>query len=117
MTPESKNLADQRRSQRVLLRVPIQVRWQPPGEETIVEDTATLVVNAHGALISLAMKVKAGQKIILRNWSMPHEKECRVVHVRESLLPKKEVGVAFLHPDASFWGVEFPPEDWKPYVS
>jgi hypothetical protein len=49
-----------RRSQRVLLRLPIQVRWTPPGETAISEETTTLVVNAHGALIVLAMKVKAG---------------------------------------------------------
>jgi hypothetical protein len=99
-----------------MLQISIQVRWQRPGEEAIVEDSSTLVVNAHGALISLAMRVKAGQKIVIRNWAMPREKECRVVHVRESLSPKKEVGIAFLQPDANFWGVDFPPEDWKPYT-
>jgi len=114
---DSRNPVELRRSQRVLLRVSIQVRWQPAGQDPIVEDATTQVVNAHGALILLAMKVKAGQKITVRNWAMPRDKECRVVHVRESPSPKKEVGIAFLQPDANFWGVEFPPEDWKPYAS
>ena len=117
MKEETRNPVELRRSQRVLLQVSIQVTWQPQGEQPIKEDTHTLVVNAHGALILLAMKVKAGQKMTIRNWAMPKEKECRVVHVRESLQPKKEVGIAFLQADANFWGIEFPPEDWKPYAA
>jgi hypothetical protein len=102
-----------RRSQRVLLRVPIQVRWTPPGDVAITEDTTTLVVNAHGALIVLAMKVKAGARIFVRNWALAGDKECRVVRVQDRLEGKSEVGVEFLRPDAKFWGLEFPPEDWK----
>ena len=102
-----------RRSKRVLLRLAIQVRWTPPGDTTITEDTTTLVVNAHGALISLAMKVKPGVRIFVRSRSVVEHKECRVVRVQEKHEGKSEVGVEFLRPDAKFWGLEFPPDDWK----
>ena len=104
---------EMRRSQRVLLRLPIQVRWTPPGEPAISEETTTLVVNAHGALIALAMKVKAGARIFVRNTVQAEDKECRVVRVSGRVDNKHEVGVEFLRPDAKFWGLEFPPDDWK----
>jgi hypothetical protein len=71
------------------------------------------VVNAHGALIILAMKVKPGARIFVRNSALARDKECRVVRVSGRVENKNEVGVEFLRPDAKFWGLEFPPDDWK----
>ena len=102
-----------RRSQRVLLHVPIQVRWIPQGDTAISEATFTLVVNAHGALILLAMKVKAGARVFVRNSAHAEDKECRVVRVQEKPEGKSEVGLEFLWSDPKFWGLEFPPDDWK----
>jgi hypothetical protein len=104
---------EMRRSRRVMLRLAIQVRWTPAGDSEITEDTTTLVVNAHGALISLAMKVKPGTRIFVRNRAVAEDKECRVVRVQEKHAAKSEVGVEFLRPDAKFWRLEFPPGDWK----
>jgi PilZ domain len=107
------NAIEMRRSQRVVLRLPIQVRWTPPGDTAITEETVTLVVNAHGALILLAMKVKAGARVFVRNSAATQDKECRVVRVQRKLEGKGEVGLEFLRPDPKFWGLEFPPDDWK----
>lgn len=115
LTNESRKWVESRRTQRVLLCIPILVRWQPEGEEPITEDTATIVVNAHGALIALAMRVRAGNKLILRNWGTTKEQECKVVHVREKPGGKNEVGIAFPFPKPDFWAIDFPPEDWKPF--
>jgi hypothetical protein len=106
---------DKRRTQRVQLQIQILVRAQFEGE-TLTEETKTLVVNADGALINLAMKVKPGQKLVLRNWSTAKEQDCRVVHVREKPMGKNEVGVAFPFPMPKFWGLSFPPPDWVPYL-
>jgi hypothetical protein len=73
-------------------------------------------VNAHGGLISLAMKVRPGQKLVLRNLATAKEQDCRVVHVREILGEKNQVGVAFPYAMPSFWNVQFPPPDWTPYM-
>jgi hypothetical protein len=104
-----------RRSQRVLLRIPIQVKGFPEEGIPINEDTTTVEVNAHGALIVLAMRVRPGQKLVLRNWGNAKEQECRVVHVKEIHGAKNEVGIAFSIPQAKFWNIQFPPEDWKPF--
>lgn len=99
-----------------MLRIPILVRANVPGEPPLTEDTVTLVVNAHGALISLAMKVRAGQKLVLRNWGTAKEQECRVVHVKDSPFGKNEVGISFPFANPHFWNMDFPPPDWKPLM-
>ena len=48
-----------RRSQRVVARIRVKVIRRDESEGTFSEDTHTLVVNAHGALLMLAMKVRA----------------------------------------------------------
>lgn len=120
MSPDQKkplsNPADGRRTQRVLLQIPILVRAQFAGDAPITEETTTLEVNAHGGLIALAMKVRPGQKLILKNWTTAHEQECRVVHMREKPIGKNEVGVAFPFAIPKFWNVDFPPPDWTPFL-
>jgi hypothetical protein len=101
------------RSQRVMLRLPIHVRWTPRGEPAITEDATTLVVNAHGALIVLAMRVKAGSLVFIRHSASGQDKVCRVVRVSEKPELKREVAVEFLRADAKFCGLEFPPDDGK----
>ena len=114
---ETGQTSDKRRSQRVLLQIPILVRAQFEGDTPLTEETNTLVVNADGALISLAMRVKPGQKLVLRNWSTAKEQTCRVVHVREKPIGKNEIGIAFPAPMPQFWGLAFPPPDWTSFPS
>ena len=97
-----------RRSQRVMLRIPILVRAEIKGEPPLEEDTFTMVVNAHGALIALAMKVRPGQKLDLRNWGTAKEQACRVVHVKNNPFGKNEVGIEFPFPNPHFWNLDFP---------
>ncbi len=104
---------EMRRSQRVSLRMPVVVRWTPPGQQVIVEETVTVVVNAHGALILLAMRVKAGSRIFLKSPANGMDRECRVVRVQEKLQGKHEVAIEFLRPDPKFWGLESQPDDWS----
>jgi hypothetical protein len=120
MSPEQKkplaNPADARRTQRVLLQIPILVRAQFAGDDPIKEETTTLEVNAHGGLIALAMKVRPGQKLVLKNWATANEQECRVVHIRDKPIGKNEVGVSFPYAMPKFWNVQFPPPDWTPFM-
>lgn len=105
-----------RRTQRVLLRVPIQVFASFGEHDRIMEDTATVEVNAHGARIALAMRVRPGQRIVMRNWGTGKEQEGRVVHIMQKPSGKNEVGVAFPFAAPKFWNIQFPPEDWTPYI-
>jgi hypothetical protein len=113
---DSASAADNRRTQRILLKISILVRAQFEDGLPITEDTTTLEVNAHGGLIALAMKVRPAQKLALRNWATAKEQECRVVHVREIPGGKNQVGVAFPFAMPRFWNVQFPPPDWTPFM-
>ncbi len=100
----------------MLLRVPVLVRVPAENEGSWSEESHTLVVNAHGALIALAVKVQLGQELVLKNRVSGEQQECRVVHVGEEQEDKAEVGIAFAHPAPHFWHVDFPPGDRKPLL-
>jgi hypothetical protein len=104
-----------RRSQRVLLSVPVEVYLQAENA-SLSEEGHTLVVNAHGGLVKLAMKVQPGQTLVLKNRESGEQQECRVVHMEKGLANTNEVGILFAQPAPHFWGVDFPPVDWKPFL-
>ena len=105
-----------RRTQRVLLRLAILVRAGLENKTPVTEDTYTLNVNAHGALIALDMDVHPGQTLFLRNWATAEEQEFRVIHVRKCVAGKNEVGIAFVSPRPKFWNIAFPPPDWTAFT-
>jgi hypothetical protein len=101
-----------RRSMRVLLSVPIHVHGEDREGKEFKEETRTLVVNAHGALISLGARVVPGQKITVSNRSTATSLECRIVHLGNAAAGKVQTGIEFAKPCASFWQIDFPPDDW-----
>jgi hypothetical protein len=102
----------QRRSMRVLLSIPVQVSGTCSDGQEFKEDTRTLVVNAHGALIALAAAVAAGQQVNLTNRSTHDTRECRIVYLGNTNGGKIQMGVEFVEPSSTFWRVDFPPDDW-----
>ena len=101
-----------RRSMRVLLSVPISVNGKTVQNQDFSEETRTLVVNAHGALISLAAPVVANQTIFVSNNATQETEECRIVYLGNTQAGKAQMGVEFLSPSPTFWQIDFPPEDW-----
>lgn len=101
-----------RRSMRVLLSVPIRVKGKTAANEDFEEQTRTLVVNAHGALISLQAPVAPNQQVTVANKATNQSRECRVVHVGTQAAGKIQVGIEFVNPSGSFWQIDFPPDDW-----
>ena len=108
--PES----NRRRSQRVILSIGITVCNEGGGPSAAFEEeTKTLVVNAHGALIALARKVEKDQKLRLKNRLTRGEQVCKVIYSGAALGDKVQIGVEFTALAPEFWGVVFPPEDWN----
>jgi len=102
-----------RRSQRIELNVPLVV-YRTPGEgPQFCENTQTLVVSAHGALIALTQLVVPRQSIHMQNPNSGEHLECRVVSVKKALHGPPQVAVEFTRPTPSFWHIAFPPADWK----
>jgi len=107
-------MTNRRRSQRVLLRMQVLVIAIGADKQPISEQAHTAVVSAHGGLIYLAMNVRVGQALILRNPETSEEVSCRVAYVNEARDGKREVGLEFSKPSSNFWRVAFPPSDWTP---
>ncbi|MGH9729357.1 MAG: hypothetical protein ACRD4V_12305 [Candidatus Acidiferrales bacterium] len=116
-TPTCGNLPldkGRRRSLRVMLSVTVIVRGNNADGSKFEEETKTLVVNAHGALIHLRSDVRANQKITLVHKGTQQEQESRIVYVGTTMQGgKAQVGIEFTKPSPKFWQISFPPEDWN----
>jgi hypothetical protein len=106
---------NRRRSQRVLLRLPVLIIARAANNQHVSENAFTTNVNAHGALLLLSMRAEVSQKILIRNTETLEEQFVRVIHVTPAAEGKSEVGVEFLKPAPKFWRISFPPDDWTPH--
>jgi hypothetical protein len=106
--------ANRRRSQRVLMNVPVRVSGQAVDGAAFEERTHTLSISAHGALIVVAAPAHRGQRFILSNMQTKAALECVVVHLEQLPGEPTQVGVEFMLPNPAFWRVAFPPKDWTP---
>jgi hypothetical protein len=102
---------NRRRTQRVLMRIPIKVSRRDPAGSQYEEQTHTLAVNEHGAAILLLASVKSGQRLKLVNITTGDEAECFVAYVGQRRADHVEVGVSFVLANPRFWHVAFPPHD------
>ncbi|HKS67087.1 MAG TPA: hypothetical protein VJR26_07600 [Candidatus Acidoferrales bacterium] len=105
-------MSKRRRSKRVRARVRILVRIQARNKETVCEETDSLIVNAHGALILLATPVGRDQFVTVVNTKTNQELLARVTAVGTRFMGKAQVGIEFIRPAAEFWGVSPIPADW-----
>jgi hypothetical protein len=105
----------ERRSRRLYLHIPLRLDWQPENQARVSEEAETVVVNAHGALVRLDLVPTLGQKLSLQNKSANQTQDAIVVFVGKEAAKdgKFSVGIEFIQPNASFWRITFPPEDWS----
>ena len=106
------NPINRRRSERVMLQIPVVVKTQTRQGDAVEEETHTMVVNAHGGLMRLKMELQAGQPIVLINVRTKAQQSCRVVRVENPPGGHFAVAFEFDRPAPHFWPVTFPPADW-----
>ena len=109
-TMEERN---RRRSERVVLRIPVQLSAKMPDGKRISIEARTLVVNAHGGLLDVGMEMLAGQPLLLSNSKTERVATGRVVRVQRSEEGRFSVAFEFEFPAPNFWPVSFPPPDWS----
>ena len=102
-----------RRSQRVLMQVPVRVRGTDSQGKPFEEETETLAINAHGALILVSARVTSGGKVQMQHKRTQEEEECHVAFLGPVRAGRSEIGLEFSQPCPTFWRVAFPPEDWS----
>jgi len=106
--------ANRRRSQRVLVTIPVRVSGQLGDGLPFAEETHTRAISAHGALILVSTQVHRGQRLTLSNVQTKAALECVVAHIDRHHREHPQVGVEFMLPNPMFWHVAFPPKDWTP---
>jgi PilZ domain len=106
--------ANRRRSQRVLMTIPVRVSGKTGAALPFKEDAHTRAISAHGALIRLSAQVHRGQRLTLSNVQTKASLECVVAHIDRRQKDQPQVGVEFMLPNPMFWHVAFPPKDWTP---
>ena len=104
--------AAMRRSERVLLDVPVFLLGVSADHQSFREETFTVTVSAHGALVMLQTKVALGQKVTLANPENWDERAARVAHVGGDHAGLAQVGIEFEQPAPQFWPVSPPPANW-----
>jgi hypothetical protein len=107
----TKNLkSEKRRSDRLMLTVPLRVHGRSPRGEDFAEEARTITLNRHGARIQISRPLVAGQTIQIHNLVSHREAPFRVVGPVSPRTEKGgEWGVECIDHKLNIWGIQFPP--------
>jgi len=114
-TPDAKSsfpTSALRRSKRVILDVPLVIRGESEDKHPFREETFTVTVSVHGALVILESRVALGQIVMLTNPKTSDEREATIIFLGPPYGGLCTVGVRFVEPAPDFWAISSPPADW-----
>jgi len=94
---------ERRRSPRRLLDVPLIVSGATAENQPFTEETFTISVSAHGALVLLAARVALGQTVVLIKPETRQEQQGRVSRLGAPYGGLAQVAVEFAQPVPEFW--------------
>jgi PilZ domain-containing protein len=101
---------EKRRSDRLILTVPLVVTGTDPQGRTFKKDARTIILNRHGALIQISSPLRTGQRIRVFNALCQREAEFSVVG---PVAPHTERGgewaIECVNGQDNIWGIQFPP--------
>jgi hypothetical protein len=101
--------ASTRRTDRIVLAIPIRVAGAGVTGLSFVEETKTVVVSRHGAKITLKHTLTPDQEINVRNIRTGKEADMRVIGTIAGCPDGIWYGLEFLNPSVDIWGINFPP--------
>ncbi len=104
---------ERRRSQRVMIRMPVTLHLTAAGKEHRVQ-AMTVAVNDHGAMLLCVRNFEAEQKFEIQNDRTRERTKCRVTRPPRETPEGYLIPVEFETSLASFWHISFPPAGWKP---
>jgi len=109
-----KQASGQVRADAVSIEIPVKVhgsrvtqvvREVTPHTEPFEEQTSTMIVFPHGAVLRMSTAVTVGQMLVVTNSKTRQDAICRVVKVRTFTNAQGYVEIEFSHPQAGYWGV------------
>ena len=100
-----------RHSERILMRVPVEVHGTAADGSPLEEKTHTGVVGILGAMVRTSRMLQMGTEVVVTNRFSQQTAQFRVVWVKDFQESNLwEIGIESLQPLEDFWGVRFPPK-------
>jgi hypothetical protein len=107
--PIVQSVDQRRRTERILLRIGIQVLGTAEDGKPFTEKTHTLAINRNGARIAAASRLVVGSKVTITNLQNNMSVPFRVAsRIEKPFGGNPEWGVECLQPGVNFWGIFFP---------
>ena len=103
---------ERRRSQRVIIRVPVTLVVTENGE-TVRISAHTVAVNIHGAMVVCSRSLDADTPMELVNGRTEEKIGSRVTRIPRESSEGFLIPVEFTSPSPNFWQISFPPTNWK----
>lgn len=103
----------QRRMQRVTLRIRAKVHVALQGKESTI-DATTVTVTSQGAFVVLEQSLPPETRVVLEHGQTRERIECRIAKQGRQMPDGFHVPIEFDAPAPNFWGIVFPPTDWRP---
>ncbi len=103
---------ERRRSQRVIIRVPVTLVVTESGQ-TIKISAHTVAVNIHGAMVVSPRSLDANTKLEIVNGRTDEKVSSRVTRSARESSEGYLIPVEFTSPSSNFWQISFPPSNWK----
>lgn len=101
-----------RRSQRIFMCARVIVCGVDQDLNAFCEDTETIAVNCHGALVLIAAPLELGQPLRISRHATDEEIVGRVAYIGTKQAGKTKVGIHFQTAFPGFWRIAFPPDNW-----
>ncbi|MFB3921927.1 MAG: PilZ domain-containing protein [Terriglobia bacterium] len=101
---------EKRRSDRLMLTIPLEIRGTDTRGKEFREDARTLTLNRHGARIHITRPLARGQVVLVTNLVGRRGADFRVVGPLSPVTERGgEWGVECCDPAENIWGIQFPP--------
>jgi hypothetical protein len=104
---------DRRRSQRVVIRVPVTVQVTIAGQP-VTFAAHTVAVNDQGAMLAAPRTLAVDAQLEITNERTRQHTTARVTRTPPESSEGFLIPVEFIVAAPGFWQISFPPKDWKP---
>jgi hypothetical protein len=103
---------ERRRSQRVIIRVPVALVVTENAKSTRIS-AHTVAVNIHGAMVVSPRTLEADAVLEIVNGSTDEKIGCRVTRAPRESAEGFLIPIEFTSASPNFWQISFPPSNWK----
>jgi hypothetical protein len=110
--PQLQPAEERRRSQRVIIQIPVTLELMVSGTKVTVR-AKTASVNDHGAMLICTRNFPVETKFDLVNDRTAKKQSCRVARTAIENPQGYLIPVEFAVPAPGFWNISFPPPGWK----